>query len=312
VELIIAAVVTAVVTPVVALIATRLGVVDRPGPLKLQERPVPYLGGVAVAVGALGPLAVAWPAALLPLGAALLLGLADDILDLRLNLRLLCEVFIGLGAAAALPDPGIAGSVLTVVAVIVLLNATNLLDGLDGLAAGCGAVSAAGFAVILDGGPQALALTMAGALLGFLLWNRPPARIFLGDAGSYLLGTASAMLLASSFVAEDMHVAHASGALLFVAIPVADTTVAIVRRYRAGRPLLQGDRGHVYDQLVDRGKSGPSVAAICVAAQAVLVVCGVAVAELSNGAAVGASVSLIMLVGGPTLWVFTRPASWQT
>ena len=92
----------------------------------------------------------------------------------------------------------------------------------------------------------------AGALVGFLLWNRPPARIYLGDAGSYLVGTALAILLALT-ATEHGTEAPTAGALLFVAVPVADTTVAIVRRWRAGQPLRQGDRGHVYDQLVDRG-----------------------------------------------------------
>src|SRR4029453_10608293 len=81
-----------------------------------------------------------------------------------------------------------------------------------------------------------------------------PARIYLGDAGSYLVGTGLALLLALTATADE-GVATTAGALLFVAVPVADTTIAIVRRRRAGRPLLEGDRGHIYDQLVDRGWS---------------------------------------------------------
>jgi UDP-GlcNAc:undecaprenyl-phosphate GlcNAc-1-phosphate transferase len=199
---------------------------------------------------------------------------------------------------------------LTIAFVVVLLNAVNLLDGLDGLAAGVATVSALGFAGLLGGDARVLALALTGALAGFLLWNRPPARIYLGDSGSYLVGTALAMLLAASFT-DGQGAATSSGALLLVGVPVADMTVAVVRRQRARRPLFEGDRGHVYDQLVDRGWRVPAVVGAAVLAQAALVIAGLGVAEMSTGAAITATAVVVVGVGAFVLVVFTAPGSWS-
>jgi UDP-GlcNAc:undecaprenyl-phosphate/decaprenyl-phosphate GlcNAc-1-phosphate transferase len=310
--LIIALAVAVIATPVAAGLAMRLGVVDRPGPLKVQTRPIPYLGGVAVFAGLAGPVAAAQPALLVPLGLALLLGLADDVADMSPRLRLGGEVVIGVAAAMALPDGlSVAGAVATVVVVVGLLNAVNLLDGLDGLATSVAALGAAGFSVVLQGDSRVTAMALAGALLGFLAWNRPPARIYLGDAGSYLVGTGLGLLLALTFVSDD-GVATPAGALLFVAVPVADTTIAIVRRRRARRPLLQGDRGHVYDQLVDMGWSAERSTLACAVAQAVFVALGLAASAMADGPAITLVAVVIVVVGGAALWAFTAPSARTT
>jgi len=312
VALIVAVAVAVVLTPIVAAIARRLGVVDRPGPLKVQDRPVAYLGGVAVFAALAGPVVASRAALLVPLGVAVLLGLADDIADLTPRWRLAGEVAIGGSAVAVLPTtPSPLGAAAVVVVVLLLLNAVNLLDGLDGLASSVGAVAALGFAVVLDPPDRTVAMALAGALLGFLVWNRPPARIYLGDAGSYLTGTALALLLVLTGSRADP-VSPTAGALLFLAVPVADTTVAIVRRQRAGRPLMVGDRGHIYDQLVDRAWPAPQATAACAAAQAVLVGIGVAAGSLTAAAALLVVVAVVAVVGGVTLWIFTSPASWTT
>ena len=309
--LIIALVVTALATPVAARVAVRAGVVDRPGPLKVQQRPVPYLGGLAVFAGLAGPVAWAQPTLLVPLGLALLLGLADDAVGVSPSLRLAGEVTIGAAAAFTLPGSlSLPGAVATALVVVALLNAVNLLDGLDGLAASVAALGSLGFAVVLDGDARVAAMALAGALVGFLAWNRPPARIYLGDAGSYLVGTGLALLLAVTATADD--VANTAGALLFVAVPAADTTVAIVRRWRAGRPLLQGDRGHVYDQLVDRGWSHERSTLACAVAQAAFVGLGLAASVMADGAAVVLVALVIAIVGGGALWVFTPPSPRTT
>jgi UDP-GlcNAc:undecaprenyl-phosphate GlcNAc-1-phosphate transferase len=312
VALIVAAAVTILVTPVAAWVALRVGVVDRPGPLKVHQLPVPYLGGVAVFAGLAGPVAWAQPTLLVPLGLALLLGLADDVADVSPRLRLAGEVAIGATAAIALPGSiSLAGGVATALVVVVLLNAVNLLDGLDGLATSVGALGALGFSVVLDGDARVTAMALAGALLGFLVWNRPPARIYLGDAGSYLVGTGLALLLALT-ATSDEGTATTAGALLFVAVPVADTTIAIVRRRRAGRPLFQGDRGHVYDQLVDRGWSSQWSTLACAAVQAGFVVLGLAASTLATGAGVALVAAVVAVVGAAALWTFTAPSPRTT
>ncbi len=135
-ELVIALIVTLVAAPFVRRIAIRLDIVDRPGPLKTHRSPVPYLGGIAVFLGLLvGPIEADRLALLLPYLLALVLGVADDAMSLTPRLRLGAEVVIGVVAALVVPGPALV-KVATGVLVVILLNAVNLLDGQDGLAAG--------------------------------------------------------------------------------------------------------------------------------------------------------------------------------
>lgn len=283
--------VTVGLTPLAIRVALRAGIVDRPGALKVQETPVAYLGGVAVFGGLVAALALASGSTrlLLPLGLALGLGLADDLADLDPRIRLACEGIIGVVAGLVAPaGAGWFGAVVTAVAVVGLLNAVNLLDGLDGLASGVAAVAAIGLALV-GPGPRPLALGLAGALCGFLVFNRPPARIYLGDAGAYLVGTALALACAGALEADGAIATWAALPLL-VAVPVTDTAVAILRRRRAGVPLFTGDRSHVYDQLVDRGRTRPAAVLVMVAAQAVLATAGVLVTRLPTVAGVSGAV----------------------
>ena len=306
--LIAAFLVAVVATPLAAHLATRVGLVDHPGPLKVHAKPVPYLGGLAVLVALIVPVASARPSLLVPLGLACALGVADDATDLPPGFRIAAEVAIGVGAAWVIAPHDVGHALLGVAVVLVLVNAVNLLDGLDGLAAGVAAVGALGSFVVLSGSGATLAIALVGALAGFLVWNRPPARVYLGDAGSYLIGTALAMLF---LAASQREAAVVSGALLFVGVPVADMSVAIVRRLRAGTPLLQGDRGHVYDQLVDRGWPANRAVGACIAAQAVLTLAGIGIANLGGRAAVLAAVATVSGVGIAAIVAFTSPRAWR-
>jgi len=247
-------VVTLGVTPLVIVVAKRTGVVDRPGLLKPQAHAVPYLGGVAVLAGVAVGAAAGRPVVLVPLTAALCLGVADDRWDLPPLWRLIGQVVVG--AAVVLTCPvrlsGPVGFVLVVAVAVLLINGVNLIDGLDGLAAGVVGIAAAGFAVVLHGAGRQLAVALCAALVGFLAYNRPPARIYLGDGGSYLLGTALTVLLAEAW---GPGVARSSGVavLALVALPVAEVACAVVRRLRGRTSLMAGDRGHPYDRLVARG-----------------------------------------------------------
>ncbi len=289
-----------IATPIAAAVARRTGVVDRPGPLKIQQAPVPYLGGVAVFVAMAGPIAVVRPMLLVPLACLLALGLADDLGDLAPRLRLVCEVAIGAVGGAIVPVPGPFGAVVTAAFVVGLVNAVNLLDGLDGLAGGVVCASAIGFALI-GGAARVPGIALAGALGGFLWYNRPPARIYLGDSGAYLCGGALALLAALAL--GDGHGLAAWAAVpLLVALPVFDTTVAILRRSRAGKPLFAGDRSHVYDQLVDRGSSRPRAVAVFVLAQLALMVIAVVVLRLDPVWAVAAAMGCVIVLVGTAAW----------
>jgi UDP-GlcNAc:undecaprenyl-phosphate GlcNAc-1-phosphate transferase len=128
--------------------------------------------------------------------------------------------------------------------------------------------------------------------------------VYLGDAGSYLIGTALAML----FLAATLRRAEVvSGAFLFIGVPVADMVVAVVRRIRARQPLLRGDRGHVYDQLVDRGLPAPAAVIACVAAQGVLTAAGVGIALLAGTTALVVTVVTVASVGTAAMLAFTGP-----
>jgi UDP-GlcNAc:undecaprenyl-phosphate GlcNAc-1-phosphate transferase len=287
-----------VATPAAAAVARRTGLLDRPGPLKVQTRPVPYLGGAAVLAAATTGLAGSRPAWLVPLALALALGTLDDARGLPPPARLAGEVVVGV-LAGVLVANGVAQpwAVLgTTVAVVALINAVNLIDGLDALAAGVCLVSAIGFAVALDGDDRTVALAFAGALAGFLVYNRPPARVYLGDGGSYLLGTALAALVVSAW-RPGREIALSAGVLLLVAFPVAEVVFAVVRRTRARAPLFTGDRAHVYDQLAHRGWSAGVTSLVCAGLQAALVGLGLLAVNLeSSGSVVVVVVTAIALV----------------
>jgi len=302
--------VTSAVTPIAIRVAHRTGMVDRPGALKVQSTPVAYLGGVAVFAGVAGALAATTPRVLIPLALALLLGLFDDRLDISPRIRVLCEAVIALIGGALIPATGGAlGVAITALLILGLLNAVNLLDGLDGLAAGVCSASAIGFAFLSENprlaDPRLLALSLLGALIGFLIFNRPPARIYLGDAGAYLIGVALAILAALSLNGAgntSASVAIWAALPLIVAVPILDTLVAILRRLRAGDPIFSGDRSHIYDQLCDRGIPAQRVLMIMVSAQCILVLLGILASRLSSYA----SVSVMLLSAGILIAITVR------
>ncbi len=154
---------------------------------------------------------------------------------------------------------------MCVVVVIATCNATNLLDGLDGLCGGVTGIIALGFLALavwlamwespgsqgVDFLRMSLCLAMAGAVLGFLPYNIPPASIFMGDAGSMLLGffVGTMMILFS----QEGNIRWFIAAWVVFALPTLDTALAVVRRVLSGKSIFAGDRSHLYDQLVDRG-----------------------------------------------------------
>jgi UDP-GlcNAc:undecaprenyl-phosphate GlcNAc-1-phosphate transferase len=308
VELAVALVVTIVLTPIAASVARRTGIVDVPGPLKTHAAPVPYLGGFAVFGGVVvGVVGTGRTVLLVPLALALALGTADDARGLPPGVRLVAE--LGLGIVAGLVVPG-AGweQVATGVLVVVLLNAVNLLDGQDGLAAGVGAVSALALAT-LGGDAAPFGLALAGALIGFFVFNRPPARIYLGDGGSYLVGAALALTPSLAGSGRDPWSVWLAVPLV-VALPLADTAIAVLRRARTGRPLFAGDRSHVYDQLVDRRWTVLGSTVVCVTAQAALALGGVLVSRRSPwGAAIGLAVGIAIVGAGAVAGGFLGPSA---
>lgn len=255
----------------------RIGYVDTPdgSVLKGHDRPAVPLGGVGVFLGIhVGSLiADVFDVVLLAgTGVVLVLGMIDDRIGLPPLLRLFVETVAGaivvLGVYSTDADPVllVAGIVLVVFAI----NAVNLFDGLDGLAGSVGIVSALGLAALSSGD---VAVFLAAALIGFLVLNWHPARVFLGDGGAYVLGlTLAYLMLETSPGVAGLLVA--AGMLGVFAL---DLVVTLVRRVLESQPLFEGDRGHVYDRLRNGGMTVPVIALLAAAAQTVIVVAVLAV-----------------------------------
>lgn len=287
-------------TPCIGMVATRLAIVDRPGALKPQQVAVPYLGGVAVFAGIVVGVVAGRPIVVVPLALALGLGVVDDRSGLPAVIRLIGQVAVGIAVAMTVPVhlPGPVAVVSLVVAAVVVINGVNLIDGLDMLAAGVVAVAGIGFAVMLQGPGRAMAVALSASLAGFLVYNRPPARIYLGDGGSYLLGAGLTVLVADAWApTTPLPVGVAS--LAVVAVPVAEVAFAIIRRARSGRSLLAGDRGHPYDRLVARGWPVTAASGAYVAAEALLVTGALIATHLAStrAAVIVDVVAAVLLVG---------------
>ncbi len=179
-------------------------------------------------------------------------------------------------------------SLLCVTMVIAACNATNLLDGLDGLCGGVTGIISLGFLALAiwlatwgrfpgtDELRVVLCLAMAGTIFGFLPYNIPPASVFMGDAGSMLLGFFVAVMMAL-FCQEGLFRWFLAACVVF-ALPILDTALAVVRRLRAGVSIFTGDRSHLYDQLVDRGMSIKQVVVLFYVLAATTAVLGVVLA----------------------------------
>lgn len=203
-----------------------------------------------------------------------LLGLADDRRGLPWWFRLgvefaiaaLCVYWQGMRLTAFLDIPWLTG-LLSVLWIVTLINSFNMLDNMDGLSSGVAAISAAVLVLMLLASPDStpgpqifVALMMAillGALLGFLCHNWPPAKIFMGDAGSYVIGYWIAMgtLLATYSEYQDSHYHAVMAPLIILAIPLYDTVSVILIRVREGRSPFDGDQRHFSHRLVDLGMS---------------------------------------------------------
>jgi UDP-GlcNAc:undecaprenyl-phosphate GlcNAc-1-phosphate transferase len=185
-------------------------------------------------------------------------------------------------------------------------NSTNLIDGLDGLCAGVVAIASLGFLAMglymfRAGTPaggdatlrMALCVGLLGGCLGFLAYNFHPARIFMGDSGSLLLGFSAALALI--LFAQYPTWKWLAGAALVFGFPIFDTALAITRRALNGRPLFVGDRSHFYDQLRDRGLSVRKTVLLCYLISLILAVLGSVLVTLPTG------YSLTVLILSPIL-----------
>jgi UDP-GlcNAc:undecaprenyl-phosphate/decaprenyl-phosphate GlcNAc-1-phosphate transferase len=266
-----ALVVAIFLTPLVARLARRIGAVDAVKERGLAREATPLLGGLAIFAGVLAGAAVFVPVTTetraIMAGAALItaVGALDDWRELSPSAKLLGQVAAALvlvvsGVSVAdltLPfvhrvELGAAGGPLTVIGLVALMNIVNFSDGVDGLAAGVCAVSAAAFSVIAfdlgRDGAGVLAAVVCGAALGFLVHNFHPASVFMGDCGSNLLG-----LLLGAIIVEGSLKTNALVALIVplvvLAVPFLDTGFVMAKRIKYRRPVYQGDSNHFHHRF---------------------------------------------------------------
>jgi len=271
-----------ILTPLMRRIAISKEILDRPNSNhKSHTSPTPYLGGVAITLGVLivtyGALIMSgagaynfWLATSL-LGPAVVIGvigLWDDIKNLHPLPRFIGQSIAGVVVASFLILTNNLGNptgltlldfFITVLWIVGICNSINFFDNLDGGAAGTTAISAIAISILTLSNGQtflaALSLVVAGATLGFLIWNKSPARIYMGDAGALFLGVLVATLTVRLNPETDSRFASFAIPILLLATPILDTTVAVLSRLRRGVSPFQGGRDHLSHRLIRFGLS---------------------------------------------------------
>jgi UDP-GlcNAc:undecaprenyl-phosphate GlcNAc-1-phosphate transferase len=276
-------------TPLMRRVALVTNIVDIPNAThKSHNKPIPYLGGVAIIIGIIS---ISYSTSLISnfttttfwlatsvLGPALalgLIGLWDDIKNLSPLPRFIAQSIAGIFTASVLiitnsvgnpTGSNIFDAVITIFWVVGICNSINFFDNLDGGAAGAVAISSATLAFLALTGDQyliaALATVTTGATLGFLVWNKSPAKIYMGDAGALFLGVLLASLVIRLEPNTNTQIGSYITPIFLLAIPILDTTVAVTSRLRRGVSPFQGGQDHLSHRLIAVGFSRRTTALV--------------------------------------------------
>ena len=272
---IVAALVVLATTPLTARFARLVGAVDLPSDRRIHREPTPRLGGLAILLGFLVPVLYYLPddpaTRAVVTGAVLIacLGMVDDVWGLSPAVKLVGQVacasipvsagltidhitlpFVGVG------DLGPAQYPLTVLWFVAIVNMINFSDGMDGLAAGITGIGATTFAILAASlgraDPAIMAAALAGACAAFLVFNFHPARVFMGDGGSMLLGFVIAGVAINGVMKTTAAIAVVAP-LFVLAIPILDTSFVIMKRIKHGLPVYSADRSHFHHRFFTIG-----------------------------------------------------------
>ena len=317
--LIVALVVALVATPVVKSLATRMGAVDVPKDnRRMHDHPIPRMGGLAIFLGFI--LSVLIFVEITPqlrgmlLGAVVIvvLGIFDDIYNLRAGFKFGVQIVAALIAALSgniiesLSNPNIFSSdpywelgwlaiPATVIWIVAITNAVNLIDGLDGLACGVSTISSMTLLVIAlvvsEGQVAILMAALAGACIGFLPYNMNPAKIFMGDTGSTFLGFILAVVSIQGLFKFYTIISFAVP-FLMLGLPIFDTCFAFIRRIAHGQSPMHADRSHVHHRLIDMGFNQKQAVAVLYVISAIL---GLSAVVLTTSGPVKAMLLLLAL-----------------
>lgn len=294
---IVSTVLSVIFTPIVKKIALKLQIIDMPeGDRRVHNKPMPLLGGLSIYFSFIITLVLkegdfTRPEMGLVLGATIIVigGFLDDKFDIKPRYKLVFQIAAAIiliiygVKIVIITNPfsslyqsisvGVMSIPLTIIWVVGITNALNLIDGLDGLASGIGLISSLTILIIalLNNRYEAavLAIILCGAILGFLPYNFNPASIFMGDTGAQLLG----FLLAAISIEGAIKSAAAFSIavpILALGIPIYDTLFAMIRRKINGKPIMQADRGHLHHRLLDMGFSQKQAVGTMYAISAVL------------------------------------------
>jgi UDP-GlcNAc:undecaprenyl-phosphate GlcNAc-1-phosphate transferase len=268
-------------TPLVRKVALRIEILDAPTEShKTHKEAIPYLGGVAIIIGTCLTTYLAMgvsgqgralslvSAVLIPAVLMGVIGLVDDIKKLSPWPRFIAQNLFGLVIAVILIATSTLGSptgntlidvLISIIWIVGITNSINFFDNVDGGASGTVAISSLFlFFLSLQGGQYAIAalsLVLTGATTGFLLWNKPPARIYMGDAGALFLG----IMIATLTLRFDPNPINLSASfalpILLLAVPILDTTIAVISRLRRRISPFQGGQDHLSHRLIRAGLS---------------------------------------------------------
>ena len=267
-----------ILIPIVKKIAHHIGAIDIPNERKVHHKPMPRLGGLAIFLSSLlgyilfGQLNIQMISILIGGFILILLGICDDIKPIKAKYKLLGQilaasvvVFYGNIYLSEVSAFGINivfgnyGYPLTILFIIAIINAINLIDGIDGLAGGTCSIFFITVSIIafflnrLNGLDVILCLIMTGSTLGFLVYNFPPAKIFMGDTGSMFLGFMISVIALLGFKAATVTSLLIPIIILF--LPILDTIFAIIRRVLKGESIGKPDKSHIHHQLLKLNKS---------------------------------------------------------
>ena len=328
--LFVAAVVALISTPVVRSLAFRIGAVDVPKDgRRMHDHPIPRMGGLAIFFGFLLSVLVFLPLSLqlrsMLLGAVVIviLGIFDDIYALSAKLKFVVQIIAALMAVLGGNQITVLSNInvfssepywelgwlsypISVLWIVAITNAVNLIDGLDGLACGVSTISSMTLLVIalIVSEPDVAVLTaaLAGACIGFLPYNLNPAKIFMGDTGSTFLGFVLATVSIQGLFKFYTIISFAVP-FLMLALPIFDTCFAILRRVSKGQSPMAPDRGHIHHRLIDMGFSQKQAVAVLYVISAIL---GLSAVVLTTNGTVRAMLFLVALcvAGGMAGMIF--------
>ena len=296
-------------TPVMRKVAITKKIYDNPNSAhKTHKEPVPYLGGVAIIIGVVlvsygvaiadgftGKNYLLMTSVLAPAIVLGGIGLWDDMRNLRPAPRLAIQTVAGLFTAWILISQNTVGTptestildvLITSIWIVGICNSINFFDNLDGGAAGTVAVTSIALFVLGFQGQQfliaALSAVTAGATIGFLLWNKSPARIYMGDAGALFLGILIATLTIRLQPDTEVMWTSLATPVLLLAIPILDTSVAVLSRIKRGISPLQGGHDHLSHRLVRGGMSRKSAAILLWTLSGFFALCAIAIPRTSQ------------------------------